>query len=341
MSRGCRPGGARRGRPAFDRGAARQPPGQPRAGGSGRPRAGGRGREGLRAQRGPPPVASGDAGDGRQPPRQRSSAGGLIQAAALTPVAGGRVSLPPRTHPRRGLCRDHKGATSRPARAPRHLARAEGRGGRARRLSRRAGTPLPARACGPATRSSRGSRPGRATGSRLPGFAHGSAPTLRRRSTSSGAPRHSCPRDPSRAKSLCELAIALRTQGHIDQAKEALQQAIEDVGETAESSSAPGSSWPRSGSSSITPHGRRISSISQPEAIPLFEELGDDRALGRAWVRVAYVRGGLQGDNGERAEGCRAGARSLSPLGLVASNMPQRAGHGALLRTHSGRRSDS
>ena len=31
------------------------------------------------------------------------------------------------------------------------------------------------------------------------------------------------------------------------------------------------------------------------EAIPLFEELGDDRALSRAWRQVGYVRGAMQG----------------------------------------------
>ena len=31
------------------------------------------------------------------------------------------------------------------------------------------------------------------------------------------------------------------------------------------------------------------------EAIPIFEELGDDRALGRTWRHVGYVRGGIKG----------------------------------------------
>jgi len=38
------------------------------------------------------------------------------------------------------------------------------------------------------------------------------------------------------------------------------------------------------------------------EAIPIFEELGDDRGLGRAWRHVGYVRGGIQGRLGDWQE---------------------------------------
>ena len=70
---------------------------------------------------------------------------------------------------------------------------------------------------------------------------------------------------PVRSDVLCELAVALRTQGHIDEAKGALQEAIEESSRSDQkSSSALGSRWPRSSSSSITMRGRRISWISRP-----------------------------------------------------------------------------
>ena len=137
---------------------------------------------------------------------------------------------------------------------------------------------------------------------------------------------------PVRSDVLCELAVALRTQGHIDQAKEALQQAIEE-------SSGRDRRLELRARLELAQIELLVDQDARPEdfldlaaqAIPIFEELGDDRALGRTWVRVAYVRGGLQGDNRETGESCRAGAGSLSPLGLVAGNVFQRAWSGALL----------
>ena len=40
---------------------------------------------------------------------------------------------------------------------------------------------------------------------------------------------------------------------------------------------------------------RATSSLSCEEALPLFEEAGDERALGRAWRALGYARGSLQG----------------------------------------------
>ena len=106
---------------------------------------------------------------------------------------------------------------------------------------------------------------------------------------------------PVRSDVLCELAVALRTQGHIDHAKEALQQAIEE-------SSGRDRRLELRARLELAQIELLVDQDARAEdflnlaaqAIPIFEELGDDRALGRTWVRVAYVRGGLQGDNRER-----------------------------------------
>jgi class 3 adenylate cyclase len=134
---------------------------------------------------------------------------------------------------------------------------------------------------------------------------------------------------PARSDVLCELAVALRTQGHIDQAKEALQEAIEE-------SSGSDRRIELRARLELAQIELLVDQDARPadfldlaaQAIPLFEELGDDRALGRTWVRVAYVRGGLQGDNKEREKAAeralvhyrRSGwspATCLSELGLA------------------------
>jgi class 3 adenylate cyclase len=111
------------------------------------------------------------------------------------------------------------------------------------------------------------------------------------------------PQGALRSECLCELAGALRNSGLIVEAESALRQALDEsagrdrrlefrarielaqVNLLADSSGQAGTLLDLAAS-----------------AIPVFEELGDDRALGRTWLRVAYVRGGLLGDNKARAE---------------------------------------
>ncbi len=132
----------------------------------------------------------------------------------------------------------------------------------------------------------------------------------------------------SRGEALCELAIALRTAGHIDEAEDALNQALEEsVGrdrrlelraqiELAQIELL------------VDPEGKSTELLElAANAIPLFEELGDDRALGRTWLRVAYVRGGVLGDNADRQDAAeralhhyrRSGWSPATCLGELAS----------------------
>jgi tetratricopeptide (TPR) repeat protein len=105
------------------------------------------------------------------------------------------------------------------------------------------------------------------------------------------------PGNPDRAELLCELGIAQRWFGELGPARETLAEAIEAAAATPD---------------------RRVEFRSRIElayahvfgesehtadelltlaerAIPIFEELGDDLALGRTWRHVGYVRGGIQG----------------------------------------------
>ena len=100
-----------------------------------------------------------------------------------------------------------------------------------------------------------------------------------------------------RAELLCELGIAQRWLGDFQRAEETLAGAIE---------------------AASAAHDRRVElrsrielahahlfSESEPnadallelaeKAVPIFEELGDDRALGRTWRHVGFIRGGMQG----------------------------------------------
>jgi len=106
-----------------------------------------------------------------------------------------------------------------------------------------------------------------------------------------------------RGEALCELAIALRTAGRIDEAKEALRQAIEmSAGHDRRLELRARIELAQIGLL-VDPEGQSAELLElAASAIPLFEELGDDRALGRTWLRVAYVRGGVLGDNRERQD---------------------------------------
>ncbi|HEV8602009.1 MAG TPA: BTAD domain-containing putative transcriptional regulator [Gaiellaceae bacterium] len=107
----------------------------------------------------------------------------------------------------------------------------------------------------------------------------------------------------ARGEALCELAIALRTAGHIDKAEAALQQAItESVGHDRRLELRARVELAQVGLL-VDPEGQSAELLDlAASSIPLFEELGDDRALGRTWLRVAYVVGGVQGDNKARQD---------------------------------------
>ena len=102
--------------------------------------------------------------------------------------------------------------------------------------------------------------------------------------------------EPSRAELLCELGIAERYAGQTDASEGRLREAIETAS--------------KRGDRRVELRGRvelaHARLFSDPEsraaemlelaarAIPVFEEVEDDRALGRTWRHVGYVRGGMQ-----------------------------------------------
>jgi DNA-binding SARP family transcriptional activator len=98
--------------------------------------------------------------------------------------------------------------------------------------------------------------------------------------------------DPGRAELLCELGIAQGYAGEIEAGARTLQQAIETGSGTVELrarielANARLFSDPESRASELLDLAAK--------AIPLFEEVEDDRALGRTWRHVGYVRGGMQ-----------------------------------------------
>ena len=107
--------------------------------------------------------------------------------------------------------------------------------------------------------------------------------------------------DPARAEALCELGIAQRGLGELDEATQSLSAAID-------------AALP-SGDRRVELRARielaRAQVLEQPEdaanellalaeqAVPLFEELGDDLALGRTWRHIGHVRGEVQGRLGD------------------------------------------
>jgi DNA-binding SARP family transcriptional activator len=98
--------------------------------------------------------------------------------------------------------------------------------------------------------------------------------------------------DASRAELLCELGIARGYAGEIEAGADTLKQAIEtgsgpvELRARIELANARLFSDPESRASDLLDLAVK--------AIPVFEEVEDDRALGRTWRHVGYVRGGMQ-----------------------------------------------
>ena len=119
------------------------------------------------------------------------------------------------------------------------------------------------------------------------------------------------PDNADRAELLCELGIAQRWFGELERARETLAEAIE-----AASASRDKRVEFRSRIELAHAHVFGESEHTADEllalaeqAIPIFEELGDDLALGRTWRHVGYVRGGIQG---RLAEWQEAAERALT-----------------------------
>jgi class 3 adenylate cyclase len=117
------------------------------------------------------------------------------------------------------------------------------------------------------------------------------------------------PQDSDRAELLCELGIARRWSGDARGCEEALNEALADGGDRrvalrARIELAYGRLYTdREADPSVL-----LELIA--EAIPVFDELGDDRALGRAYRLDGYVRGSMQG---RCADWIEASERALVP----------------------------
>ena len=103
--------------------------------------------------------------------------------------------------------------------------------------------------------------------------------------------------DPSRAELLCELGVAQRWAGDYETAERTLAEAIEESARArdrrirlrAKLELAHAHLFGES-------EGRSDELLDLAEqAIPIFEELGDERALARSWRHVGYVHGGIAG----------------------------------------------
>ena len=112
---------------------------------------------------------------------------------------------------------------------------------------------------------------------------------------SSGPSRRSLAgRRPEHAEVLCELGIAQRWIGDFARAERTLGDAIDtSQSRRVELRARLEQAHLRLFSESV-PNSDDVLQLAE-EAIPIFEEIGDDRGLGRAWRHVGYVRGGIQG----------------------------------------------
>jgi tetratricopeptide (TPR) repeat protein len=105
--------------------------------------------------------------------------------------------------------------------------------------------------------------------------------------------------DPTRRELLCELGVALRVAGRVDQAEEALGSALEAASAAGDRRIELRATMELVGVGLLhEPEGRAKELLSVAEgAIPAFEAVGDDRALGRAWFLVGFVRGAVRCQN--------------------------------------------
>ena len=230
------------------------------------------------------------AGRGRRRPRCLAGLRrrGLIHRALANGERRAIASTTPR--PRRRVRGDHKGAPSGPPRARSRLARAAGGGATrssATTWSRRTVT-------APSSDPSDPKLPASPTGRRAAG--RGGDPSLeargltRRRQPARRALRRSSPTTSSRAEVLCELGVVQRSLGRARDGRGELRGGDRRCRRGCE----PSGSELRARielAHLADPHATATADLDEllepgPQAIPLFDELGDDRALSRAWRQV-------------------------------------------------------
>jgi DNA-binding SARP family transcriptional activator len=99
--------------------------------------------------------------------------------------------------------------------------------------------------------------------------------------------------DDERAELLCELGIARRWAGDARGSEEALTEALADGDRRVALRARIEHAYGRLYTDREADPSLLLEVVT--EAIPVFEQLEDDRALGRAWRLVGYVRGSMQG----------------------------------------------
>jgi class 3 adenylate cyclase/tetratricopeptide (TPR) repeat protein len=115
--------------------------------------------------------------------------------------------------------------------------------------------------------------------------------------------------DLRRAEVQCELGIAQRWIGDMTAGKRSLTEAITNAGAAADRQFELRARIELAHLELFTDRDTEPERLVQlvTESIPLFEKLGDDRALGRSWRHLGYVRGALEG---RCAEWLRASERA-------------------------------
>jgi class 3 adenylate cyclase len=131
-----------------------------------------------------------------------------------------------------------------------------------------------------------------------------------------------------RAEILCELAIAQWSSGNAAAALEALGDAVA-IADSSRGEPLPRPRLERSYIQLYTDRSGDPAAVAEAaqRAIPTFEDLGDERALGRAWRIIGYVRGPMQGRCAEWLEASqraaihyrRSGWSAAAPLGEAAA----------------------
>jgi DNA-binding SARP family transcriptional activator len=103
----------------------------------------------------------------------------------------------------------------------------------------------------------------------------------------------------NRADLLCELGVAQRWAGELERAEKTLADAIAAAGKDRRVGLRAQIELAHAHLFRDPSHGADELLELASKAIPVFEELGDDRALGRTWRHVGYVRGGMECRNAE------------------------------------------
>jgi class 3 adenylate cyclase/tetratricopeptide (TPR) repeat protein len=105
--------------------------------------------------------------------------------------------------------------------------------------------------------------------------------------------------DPERGELLCELGVALRMAGESERAEDVLLGATESFAGAGDRRVELRARLELAYVQLLTRPGETADELLAvaAEAIPVFEETGDDRALGRAWLLAGFVQGGVRCQN--------------------------------------------